>query len=146
MRNIKYFALFSIGGLLYGLMEVSWRGHSHISMFVAGGICFLLIGYVAKKYETLGLIAQCGLCALLITSVEFLAGVVVNLWLGLNVWDYSAMAGNFFGQVCPQFSALWYLVSIPAIYLHGWLGRVMFGEVRSPVRLLPNIAKKRVVG
>ena len=51
MRNIKYFALFSIGGLLYGLMEISWRGHSHISMFVAGGICFLLLGLTIKEKD-----------------------------------------------------------------------------------------------
>ncbi len=143
---MKNLALFSIGGLLYGLMEISWRGYSHISMFVAGGICFLLIGYVAKKYERFGLIVQCGLCALMITSVELLAGAVVNLWLGLNVWDYSSLRGNLFGQVCPQFSALWYLISIPAIYLRGWLGRVMFGEAGSPVKLLPKMAKKRAVG
>ena len=32
------------GGGLYILVELLWRGRSHISMFLLGGLCFWLIG------------------------------------------------------------------------------------------------------
>jgi uncharacterized membrane protein len=55
--------------------------------------------------------------SLVITAVEFAVGIVVNIFLGLNVWDYSSVPGNILGQICPAFTLLWFLVSIPASYL-----------------------------
>ena len=51
--------------------------------------------------------------ATLITAVEFLVGSVVNLWLGWQVWDYSARFCNIYGQICPLFSGLWFLLCLP---------------------------------
>ena len=36
--------LFLIGGALYYLIEVLWRGYSHWSMFILGGVCFMIMG------------------------------------------------------------------------------------------------------
>ena len=36
--------LFAVGGALYYLVEVLWRGHSDWTMAVLGGVCFLLCG------------------------------------------------------------------------------------------------------
>ena len=35
---LKYFFLFSFGGIVYVLIEMLWRGYSHWSMFILGGI------------------------------------------------------------------------------------------------------------
>ena len=35
----KYLFLFDVGGLLYILIELAWRGWSHWTMFILGGIC-----------------------------------------------------------------------------------------------------------
>ena len=48
--------------------------------------------------------------------VEFVSGCIINLWLGLGVWDYSGMAGNLLGQVCPAFGLLWFLIMPLAIW------------------------------
>jgi hypothetical protein len=32
---------------------------------------------------------------------------MLNLWLGLGVWDYSGMWGNVLGQVCPLYAVIW---------------------------------------
>ncbi len=142
METTKRLTEFAMGGLVYGLMEISWRGETHISMFIAGGICFCLISYAARKLSHMGLILQCLLCSVMITSVEFAVGVIVNLWMGLNVWDYSGMEGNILGQVCPQFTALWWVISGAAIYLRSYIGSRIFAEVPYPIRILPITAGK----
>lgn len=35
-----------VGGLLYILIELIWRGYSHWSMFVLGGLCFVFLGLI----------------------------------------------------------------------------------------------------
>ena len=40
-------------------------------------------------------------------------GVVCNLALGWRVWDYSLLWGNLWGQICPLYSSLWFLLCIP---------------------------------
>lgn len=49
------------------------------------------------------------------------AGLVLNICLGMAVWDYSTLPGNLWGQICPQFWALWCLLSLPMIVILDWL-------------------------
>lgn len=53
--------------------------------------------------------------AMLVTALELVAGLVLNVWLGLGIWDYSSMPGNLLGQICPQYSFAWFLLSWVAI-------------------------------
>ena len=114
-KLIKNFTLFCTGGLGYGLIELMWRGGTHISMFFAGGICFFIIGSLDEFEYKPSLWTQAVLSGALITAVEFLSGLLVNLLLGLDVWDYSGLPMNLMGQICLPFSALWVLLSVPAI-------------------------------
>ena len=41
---LKHAVLALIGGCVYFLIELFWRGHSHWTMAVMGGVCFILIG------------------------------------------------------------------------------------------------------
>ena len=34
--------------------------------------------------------------------------------MGWNVWDYSDMPLNLYGQICLPFTGLWFLLCIPA--------------------------------
>ena len=113
-RKTEAAFLFLSGGILYNLIEILWRGHTHWTMTVAGGLCLLLVHWVNLRYASLPLFARCGFDALLITAVELGVGVVCNLVLGLGVWDYSSVPGNLWGQVCPLFTFFWFLLSIPA--------------------------------
>mgnify|MGYP000763919175 CR=1 FL=1 len=67
------------------------------------------------------LIAQAGISALAVIATEFVAGLILNVALGLGIWDYSNMPGNIMGQVCPQFALLWFVVSIIGIVLMDWM-------------------------
>ena len=70
-----------------------------------------------------------------ITAAEFAAGLVLNVWLGLGVWDYSGLPGNLLGQICPQFWALWCLLAGPVIVAFDWLCYWMDGGARPEYHL-----------
>jgi len=99
--------VFLIGGALYSMLEILWRGYTHWSMTVTGGVCFLVL-YVLHVYgKKIPFVLRCVIGAAAITAAEFAAGCIVNLWLGWQVWDYSDVPMNVLGQICPVFSLLW---------------------------------------
>lgn len=89
-----------IGGWLYMAIEVMWRGYTHWSMGVLGGVCFVAVGLLNEIQQRPPLVLQMAQGAVICTVLELLAGLVLNVWLGLDVWDYSGVPGNFMGQVC----------------------------------------------
>lgn len=114
--------LLLIGGGLYVLVELIWRGRSHWSMFLLGGICFVCIGLINEIIPwDMPLWQQILIGACIVTALEFLTGCIVNLWLGWDVWDYSGLPGNIMGQICPQFFLLWLPIALLAIVLDDWL-------------------------
>lgn len=133
---LKYILLFFIGGYAYCGVEILFRGYSHISMLVAGGICFILIGRLNEVFSyEVSLISQMFLSAMIITSVEFSVGVIVNLWLHLNVWDYSNLPYNVLGQVCLLYTNIWFFLSLPGILLDDYLKYFLLGETKPEYRL-----------
>ena len=72
--------------------------------------------FTARPHEPL--VVKCLFGAITITVLEFIAGCIVNLWLGWGVWDYSGMMFNLFGQICLPFSLLWIPVSLGAMLLY----------------------------
>lgn len=127
--------IFLIGGALYNLIEILWRGYTHWSMFIVGGLCFQLIGYIQTALVKWGLFRRCLLCSAAVTAVEFFSGCLFNLKLHMNVWDYSGFPLNIMGQVCLLYSVLWGLLSIVAIPLYrfffSWLET---GRIRRPAK------------
>lgn len=138
MNHLKNLVILTAGGLCYGLVEIAWRGETHISMFLVGGLCFFLIGSLDEFPNPPSLIYQAVLSSLLVTSIEFTSGVFLNIILNLKVWDYSQMPFNVMGQVCLTFSGLWFLLSIPAIYFEDFLRFVLFGQKMKSIPLLPT--------
>ena len=129
MRVVKPLILFLIGGLAYILMELLWRGYTHWTMFFVGGLAFVLIGAINEVIPwNMPLWMQSIIGALIITSIEFVSGCIINLWLGWNVWDYSGMPFNILGQICLPFTFLWFLISAIGIVLDDYLRYWWFGE------------------
>jgi uncharacterized membrane protein len=128
-QKIEYPAVFSLGGILYGMIEILWRGRTHWTMVLAGGCCFVML-YALQKYAAWPFWGKCAYGAAFITCVEFQFGCVVNRILGWGVWDYSALLGNWMGQICPYFTVLWFLLCIPALWLAKWLQKAAFSENR----------------
>ena len=119
MNYAKEAAFFALGGSVYVGLELLWRGRSHISMYGAGGLSFLLLGKLGEKKLPLSLRAAAG--AGVITAVELGTGLIVNR--DYRVWDYRKCRGNFLGQICPGYCALWGLLSLGAMEAYRWLDR-----------------------
>lgn len=136
-RLYKYVTLLLVGGGLYVLLELIWRGRSHWTMFLLGGICFVSLGLINEIIPwNMPLWQQTIIGACIITVLEFLTGCIVNLWLGWAVWDYSGIPGNILGQICPQFFILWLPVALIAIVLDDWLRYWWFREDKPHYKIL----------
>lgn len=126
---LKIFILFLIGGFIYVAIELGFRGHSHWTMFLLGGLCFILIGGLNNYIPwEMSIIKQGVIGALIVTSLEFIFGLVLNLYLNLGIWDYSNMPFNILGQICLPFSIAWFFLSLVAIFVDDWLRYVLFKE------------------
>lgn len=134
---LKDLILFLVGGALYIVIELLWRGYSHWTMFILGGICFFYIGLINEEFTwEMPLIKQMLIGAVVITILEFVFGILVNGVYNLNVWDYSNMPFNFLGQICLPYSILWFFISLPAIVLDDYLRHWLFGEEKPHYRLI----------
>lgn len=108
--------IFAFGAVSYSALEILWRGYTHWTMSIAGGICAFII-YIYSEKSSRGIIVRSFYGATVITTVEFLIGIIVNLYLKWDVWDYSQMPFNLLGQICPLYFILWFLICIPVIKL-----------------------------
>ncbi len=123
---LKHAVLFLIGGLLYICIELLYRGDTHWSMAVVGGFAFVSCGLINEvlSWKT-PLWKQSLIGGLIITILELISGIILNIILKWDVWDYTNYKINFIGQVCLPFSILWCFLAIVAIllddYLRYWL-------------------------
>ena len=132
---LKAIILMEVGGMLYALFEIGFRGYTHWTMIIVGGICFYLIGLINEVIPwEMEIWKQCVIGSLVVTAVEFVSGCIINLWLGWGVWDYSDMPFNILGQVCLPFSALWVLLSALAIILDDYLRYWLYHEEKPHYR------------
>ena len=99
-----------IGGFGYCLIEIIYRGRTHYSMFFAGAIVLNTFYYISNTYR-LPLWQKCLAGMIIITGIELVFGIVFNIILKENVWDYSNVPLNFLGQICVPFSLIWFALS-----------------------------------
>ena len=113
-KFIGKLGLFLSCGFIYCMIEILFRGWSHWSMFVLTG--FLGVFCVDSINNTLSFdcdyIVQIIISTILCTIGEGISGIILNVWLQLNVWDYSKMAFGtfFFGQCNVLFCFAWMLI------------------------------------
>lgn len=132
---VESLVLFFVGGTIYYVIEMLWRGHSTWQMILVGGICFLFCGSVNEFLNWDMLIwKQMLICSIGITAIEFLAGYILNIALQLGIWDYSRMPFNVLGQICLPFSLGWYVLSLPAIILDDYMRYWLFKEEKPKYR------------
>lgn len=129
--------LWTWGGAVYYLLEVAYKsltGHperiSWTMLVVAIILCIPVERCGAELPWGVPLWLQALACAALVTAVEFAAGLVLNIWLRLGIWDYSHLWGNLWGQICPQFSALWWGLCMMFIPIFDWLRWAVEGGER----------------
>lgn len=125
----KYEFLFFVGATIYVVIEKIYRGYSHWTMFLLGGICFIAIGLINEVILwDMPLLLQMFISGVIITVLELITGCVVNLWLGWNVWDYSGLPFNLWGQISLFSSIVWVGLSLVGIVLDDFIRWKFFGE------------------
>ena len=125
----KYEFLFFVGATIYVVIEKLYRGYSHWTMFLLGGICFIALGLINEVLPwDMPLLLQMFIGGMIITVLEFITGCVVNLWLGWNVWDYSELPFNLWGQISLFSSIVWVGLSLVGIVLDDFIRWKWFGE------------------
>lgn len=125
MIVLEFLIVLLLGGSAYGAIEVLWRGHTHWTMVVTGGLCFACMYLIASRSRE-SRFRQYILCAVVVTTVEFVVGAIVNIGLGMDIWDYSDRRWNLFGQICARYSLYWLILSVPACALSRMLYRGLF--------------------
>ena len=68
--------------------------------------------------------------------MELVAGVILNIWLGIGVWDYSHLPLNLWGQICLTYSLIWVVLSAVGIFLDDYLRWKLYGEQRPKYTLI----------
>lgn len=124
-KFMQHIPIAALGGLLYIAVELLWRGHTHWTMGVLGGVCFAAIGLLDETWPDMPVCNQAAFGALIVTAAELVVGLVVNVWLGWGVWDYSTMPLNIMGQVCLPYTLLWVLLSAVAIVIENLIHLVI---------------------
>lgn len=143
MSILKFLILFIFGGVIYFLIEILWRDYSHWTMFLLGGLCFVIVGAINNyipwemKFEK-----QMAIGAIIITILEFIVGVVINLILKWNIWDYSMLPFNILGQISLPFSLIWFLLSGVIIIVDDYLRYKLFKEERPKYSFLIKKLKR----
>lgn len=133
-KIIKPVSLFCIGGTIYILIEIAWRyargsTPTHWTMFVLGGLAFLLVGGINEYLPwNMPFWLQDIIGTGIVLVAEFIFGCILNIWLGLGVWDYSKAPFNLLGQVCLPFAFAWIFLVAIAIVLDDYLRYWLFGE------------------
>lgn len=137
MKMFRAVVLTIIGGLLYILSELSFRGHTHWTMIIVGGICGYCVGELDDILTwKMPFVLQCIFGGIVITLVEFISGCIINLWLDWKVWDYSQMPFNVLGQICLPFTVLWIIVCMIWIPIYDFINYVLFDEEKPHYSLI----------
>lgn len=113
-KGVRYVFIFLLGAVIYNFIEVIFRGYTHWSMSLAGGSVLMIFYLLNGSLRAMHPIFSGMIGSIVITCIELITGVIFNIVLGMNVWDYSHMPLNFLGQICLPFSAVWFILYFPA--------------------------------
>ncbi len=117
MRLKNSLKLMALGAAAYPLLELAWRGRTAPSMAAAGGTGMMVLDQVNKKMRRRPLWQKSLVGGIAITGMEYMIGRMINR--RHQIWDYSTMPFHVEGQICPQYAALWCLMTLPVFAMLG---------------------------
>ena len=133
-KILKILSIWFIIGMVYFVIEGIWRipkgGYANISMFAVGGLCGLLVGSINQipRFYNMSVWKQAVIGTFIVLAVEYISGYILNVKLGLDIWDYSNMYFNVNGQICFEFAVLWFFLMPAAIWLEDFIRFKFWGE------------------
>lgn len=126
-KVLKVLTIWFLMGMVYFVIEGIWRipkgGDANISMLFVGGLCGLLIGSINQipKFYNMSVFKQSLIGTGIVLVIEYTAGYILNIKMGLDIWDYSDMFFNINGQICLEFGLIWLLIMPAAIWLEDFI-------------------------
>lgn len=131
LKNVlRATVIFMVSGFIYGSCEFIFRQYTHWSMFALAGVCGVFcVDAINNIYSfELGYLKQIAISTALCTFAEGICGLIVNVWLGWNVWDYSNLEfGNFFFNQCNIFFVgIWALIVAVGILICDFINYYWF--------------------
>ena len=136
-RILKLLFLWFCMGGCYLVLELAWRliWRRPITPYVllmlpVGGLCGLAVGSINQwpRFYNMKVLHQSIMGTALTLLIEFVAGYILNIRLGLGIWDYSHAPLNLMGQICLPFAFLWLFIMPLAIWLEDHLRYVWWKE------------------
>ncbi len=125
LSNLALHGLFGfVAGCIYLLIELAWRGHTHWTMLPLAAVIFACAGLLDEVENPPAVWVQVVIGTAIATALELAAGLILNVWLCLGVWDYTDLPGNLWGQICPQFTAAWAVLMFISIRLENAMHRI----------------------
>lgn len=144
-KKVLCMLLWTWGGAVYFLLEVSWKTATgepeRISWTMLVVAMLLTVAVERCGYQLpwdVPLWLQALACAALVTAVEFVSGLILNIWMGMGVWDYSKLPGNIMGQICPQFFLVWFVLCLAFIPVFDWMWYVVAGGEKPHYKFIAN--------
>ena len=133
-KVFKVLVIWFIFGMCYFTLEGIYRipkgGYANIAMLFVGGLCGVLVGSINQipKFYKMAVWKQAVIGTVLTLVVEYISGYILNIKMGLDIWDYSDMYFNLNGQVCFEFAVIWFLLMPTAIWLEDYIRFTFWGE------------------
>ncbi len=132
--NVEVIFRALMGDLVGEIREVKYAslaGWTSLWMFFIGGSLGVVLGLINefsffKKHSNIFFQSLLGTAMVLI--LEYLAGVVLNKWLNLSLWDYSDLPMNVDGQISLLFAIYWFLLCPVVFWLDDLLRHVLYGK------------------
>lgn len=136
-NSVVSMLLWTWGGAVYFLLEVVYKTVTNHPERISWTMLVLAI-ILCIPVERAGyqlpwecpLWVQALICTTLVTIVEFLAGCVLNLWLGMDIWNYSELPLNLLGQICLPFFIVWWILCVIFIPVFDVLRYIIDGGTR----------------
>lgn len=120
-----------LGGLMAYPIEGLWRipsngGWASIYMLPVYGLCLLAVGSINQvpRFYNLSMRLQALIGTIIVLVIELFSGIILNIGLGLGIWDYSDMPFNILGQICLLYGIFWFLLMPFAIWLEDRLNLI----------------------
>lgn len=117
-----YFLFYSFAGYLLEKLY-AWLIHSPNQVrkcFLLLPLCpvygLAMVAVLALIPEKTGVLRRMLLGGIICTATEYLVHLFYEKTLGVQFWDYSELRGHIQGRICPQFAAIWGVLSAAAVW------------------------------
>ena len=71
-----------------------------------------MIYLIYTKFPRLNILLKAVIGSAVITAAELVLGLILNYKLHLDIWDYSDLKFNLFGQISLLYSTFWAILSV----------------------------------